>query len=123
MNMNKNRDANLFAALSALILIAAIGVTGHALAADRSTGPQIHIRYADLNVQDSAGAAALLHRIRVAADEVCGVGMDRDLARIVQSQVCAKKAVSDAVAAANLPTLTSLYQVKTANHVTLASIR
>ncbi len=121
--MNMNRDANLFAALSALILIAAIGVTGHALAADRSTGPQIHIRYADLNVQDSAGAAALLHRIRAAADEVCGVGTDRDLARIVQSQVCAKKAVSDAVAAANLPTLTSLYQVKTANHLTLASIR
>jgi UrcA family protein len=121
--MNKNLDSKLFAAFSSLILVAAVGIAGHALAADSASGSQIKVKYADLNVNDSAGAAVLFHRIRAAANEVCGVGRDRDLSRMIEAQSCAKKAVSDAVAAVNAPALTGLYQAKVGGATKLASIR
>ena len=33
--------------------------------------PQVHVKYADLNLNTPAGAATLLQRIRYAADRVC----------------------------------------------------
>ena len=75
--------------------------------------PQIHVKYADLNVATTAGATVLYQRIRGAADRVCGVANTRDLARLGHAEVCAEHAVADAVAAVNAPALTRVYEVQT----------
>jgi UrcA family protein len=72
--------------------------------------PQVHVKYADLNLGTTAGATVLYQRIRGAAGQVCGVSSDRDLARGAQAKACAAHAVADAVAAVNAPALTSIYQ-------------
>jgi len=74
--------------------------------------PQIHVRYGDLNVNSSTGAATLLQRIRFAADRVCDFRDTRDLSVLAMVQACTNHAVADAVATVNNPKLTALYEAK-----------
>jgi UrcA family protein len=60
---------------------------------------QVHVSYADLNVHSPAGAAALDRRIHAAAERVCGVFADRDLARRAQFNACVTGATAAALAA------------------------
>jgi UrcA family protein len=104
----------------AVALFAAL--TAGAQAAD---APQLHVKYADLNVANAAGATVLYQRIRSAADQACGVPGTRDLGRLTAAKACAAHAVAQAVTAVNAPALTSIHQVKIgATSVTrLAAIR
>jgi len=94
------------------IAAAALLFTALTAGAQAADVPQVHVKYADLNVASSAGAAVLYQRIRSAADQVCGVPGNRDLARIEPAKACAAQAIAAAVAAVNSPALTSMYQVK-----------
>ena len=104
MNIKTNKPIRIAAAVT---LFAAL--TAGAQAADV---PQIHVKYADLNVGTTAGATVLYQRIRGAADRVCGVGDNRDLARLGLAKDCAGHAVAEAVAKVNVPALTEVYDVK-----------
>ncbi len=96
-----------------------ITIAAAAMIAGLTTGvraadvPQMQVKYADLNVNTPAGAAALYQRIRFAADQVCALPNARNLAVLAKVQACTDHAVANAVATVNNPSLTDLYEVNT----------
>jgi UrcA family protein len=68
----------------------------------------VAIRYADLDLDSSQGAAELYHRIVGAARVVCGYA-EHAPARLSQVRSCNSRAVSDAVAAVNAPLLSQIH--------------
>jgi UrcA family protein len=111
---HKNAIGTVIAA--ALLAAFATGVQAEDVA-------QVHVKYADLNVNNPAGAAVLYQRIRAAAEKVCAMPGSRELDRAAQAKACMTKATADAVAAVNAPALTGLYEAKAAGNTRLASIR
>ncbi len=93
-----------------MILAAVALCTALAAAARAGGATRIHVQYADLNVNSTAGATQLYQRIRLAADEVCRVNDEREPERIQKARTCAERIVADAVAAADLPRLTTVHQ-------------
>lgn len=97
----------------AAIAIAAL-LSGSVLAAD----PSKTVSYADLNLNNSAGAEALYKRIKKAAYEVCQIPTGTHQIRIESEfKACKVDAVERAVQQVNLPTLTALHQSKTGRKV------
>ena len=94
-----------------------------ALSAGAQDVARVHVNYADLNVNNPAGAAVLYQRIRSAAQKVCSMPGSRELDRASQAKACITKAAADAVAAVNAPALSGLYQAKVGGNTQLASIR
>jgi len=74
--------------------------------------PQVHVRYADLNIDTDAGADVLYRRIRAAANQVCAIPDNRDLAALAGTRVCVNRAIGEAVAMVESPTLTKVYESK-----------
>lgn len=109
MNTNIHTTRNpIRVALAALTLAAAFA--GAARAAD---APQIHVKYADLDVNTVAGATVLYRRIHTAATHVCAVPGAGDLGLLARIDACTDRAVAEAVAAVDNATLTGLYMAKT----------
>ncbi len=103
-------------------VVAAALIATFAAGAQAQDVVQIHVKFADLDVNHPAGAAVLYQRIRVAAGKVCAMPDSRELDRAAQAKACMAKATADAVAAVNAPALTGLYQAKVGD-THLASIR
>ncbi|MGD0503344.1 MAG: UrcA family protein [Steroidobacteraceae bacterium] len=76
---------------------------GHA--ADSSTLTQV-VRFADLDIQNAAGAEALYRRIRYAAQAVCP--LPADLGHLVAQRACVNHAIDQAVRTVNSAALTRL---------------
>ncbi len=75
------------------------------------------VRFADLDITRSAGAATLYARITVAARAVCEPSLSiRELGFSSQTQECQEQAIEHAVTDVNTPALTSyhLMRVKSA---------
>jgi UrcA family protein len=89
----------------------ACGAGSQAALADNSiyTTEQKTVSYADLDLSNPAGAQALYDRIRKAASSVCGEIEDTQFEHKVFFRECYDQAVANAVAEANRPTLTALY--------------
>jgi UrcA family protein len=117
MNIQTHNPIRIAAAVA---LFAALTAGAHA-----ADVPQVHVNYADLNVNTAAGAKVLYQRIRGAADLVCGVADTRELARLSRAQACAAHAIDEAVATVNASALTAVAEAKTggATVTRLASIR
>ena len=96
----------VLAALSATMLV---GVTQAAAAGDF---PKQDVNYKDLNLNSNAGIQVLYKRIQGAANQVCGKVDVRDLQGMSVQKACVERAISDAVAAVNSPTLTRVYLAK-----------
>jgi UrcA family protein len=73
---------------------------------------QVHVKYADLNLNSKDGATVLYHRIRSAADLVCGIADTRDLGRLAAAKACAAHAAAEAVATVNAPALTVVHEAR-----------
>lgn len=115
---------NNFAHNTARTLIAAAAVCAALVTGARADGvAQMHVKYADLDVTGSAGAAVLYQRIKGAAAEVCGVDAVGDLGRGAHAKACMDQAIAQAVAKVNAPALTGLYRAKVGGNTQLASIR
>lgn len=95
----------LFSALA--LSFAAMCPAGDTTGANRST-----VKYADLNLSNPSGAAALYARIRAAANGVCWTLDGRDLQSKTDFNRCVYKAIADAVAKVDLPALYSIYNAK-----------
>jgi UrcA family protein len=93
-------------------LLAALlgGLATGGMAADL---PQVHVKYADLNIDTPAGAARLYQRIRGAAIAVCPAFDARNLAGRAAVEACRTRAIADAVAAVHNPSLTRVYERQT----------
>jgi len=81
-------------------------------AAESLDPPQLTVKYADLNLASTQGAAVLYARIRQAAKNVClqfaGGGLDV----YQQRAVCINQAIAGAVSHVNAPALSALYRAK-----------
>lgn len=74
------------------------------------TGPDVAVRYADIDVDTVAGATQLLQRIEVAADRVCARLDHGDLASRANRERCEQKLIGAAVSKVNQPVLVQVYQ-------------
>jgi UrcA family protein len=81
------------------ILAAGISLSGALAPANAAeTGARVQtVSYADLNLSNAAGRAALDQRIKAAAETVCATGLNDTAARTAESR-CVKAAVEAATA-------------------------
>ncbi len=85
---------------ASFLAVAAFAAAGPTLAQpdSASAAPAMRVAYADLDLSSSAGAREMLGRIRFAARQVCGGGVDiRVLAQRAQFVRCETSAVAGAV--------------------------
>ena len=94
------------------LMIAAALCAALAAGAQATEVTPVHVKYADLDLNDAAGAKVLYQRIRRAADTVCAVPDTNQIAFIALKKQCMVKAIAEAVAQVNVPTLTALYEAE-----------
>jgi UrcA family protein len=70
------------------------------------------VKFADLDLSEAAGVAALYVRIQRAAQEVCEPLISRDLHSIAISKRCAEQTIAHTVVEVNAPLLTSYHLTK-----------
>jgi UrcA family protein len=83
-------------------------------AADSNDFPSVVVKFGDLNVSNSRGAAALYGRIKAAARDVCkayDVSSGR-FQRASTSDPCVRKAIEEAVTKVGQPALFAIYNAK-----------
>jgi UrcA family protein len=97
---------------SAIVGVLATGVATVSTAAEGSEFLQTTVKYGDLNVSTSQGAAALYNRIRVAADGVCWPLEHGDIWSKMNVAACVHKAIAGAVTSVDQPALTAVYNAK-----------
>jgi UrcA family protein len=93
-------------AVSCAALLAVLSLPS--LSADL-VGPDITVRYADLDLDRAPGAARLLKRIEAAAARVCARLDHGDLASRAHAQACRREVSADAVYKVNHPMLLAAY--------------
>jgi UrcA family protein len=81
--------------------------------ADDSTAPpQVVVKFADLDVSTSQGAAALYRRIHGAAVDVCSRMYVDEQAYKWHKDACLQKVIGDAVIKVNRPALSAVFASK-----------
>ena len=88
-----------------ILPIAALALSAIATAGTRAD-TRVVVKYGDLNLKSDAGIASLHHRIRNAAETVCGQYETRLLALREQYLACVEDAVNSSVAAVGNARLT-----------------
>lgn len=71
----------------------------------------VTVRFGDLDITTSAGAAALYHRIEAAARVTCGYE-DHPFVRPPYTERCNSSAISAAVASVNSPLLSAIHAAR-----------
>jgi UrcA family protein len=100
--------------LTALAVSAALILAPAAIAQAGYSTTSVPVAHGDLNLATAAGARTALQRMKVAANRVCGgKPSPKQLAGIVRYDACVDGAMSRAVAALNIPTVTALYTGET----------
>lgn len=93
--------------LKAVVCVAMLAMSTQGVSADDL---HVAVRFGDLDLARTEGAAALYGRIRYAARSVCASLDGRSLSEGVNFRTCVGDAIERAVAEANRPTLTDYYQ-------------
>ena len=100
-------------AYSTLALILASQAAIASATAFDTEAPRRTVRYADLDIEHAAGAAALYERIRVAAREVCAPESSTwQLTFRRETGHCREEAIERAVKDVNAPALTNYHLMK-----------
>jgi UrcA family protein len=86
------------------------------------TGPDVVVRYSDLNLDSVDGATALLKRIKVAADSVCSPLNHGDIASRANVDRCNAKLTDAAVTKVNHPVVASVYKSTHRNTSSVAAL-
>jgi UrcA family protein len=97
---------------TAIVSALASSFTAVCAAADSTDAPTAIVKYGDLNVSTSQGAASLYWRIRMAAETVCRPLDGGDLASKMRNGACVSKAIADAVTKVDQPELFDVYNAK-----------
>ena len=79
---------------------------------DGTTPPQVTVKFGDLNVSTSQGAAALYRRIHSAAVDVCSRMYVIEQAYKWHKDACLQKVIGDAVIKVNRPALSAVFASK-----------
>jgi UrcA family protein len=97
--------------ITTMIMICTLALANQAANADAATDARATIvRFADLDLSRTEGAAALYHRLRNAAQSVCAPVDSRDLASYARFKGCLRSAMEAAVAKVDQRTLTIYYR-------------
>jgi UrcA family protein len=99
-------------ALAAAILGALTSSLATVCTAAETDAPQATVKFADLNVSNPEGAAALYARIQRAARQVCVSFDGRDLSSKAHMDACVHKSIADAVAKVGQPALFAVYNAR-----------
>lgn len=83
---------------SVIAFVAVLSVTGMVSTPAVAEEAAVGVSYADLDLAAPAGATVLKHRIKAAAERVCGRPHVRDLKAMAAWQECRSSAEADAVA-------------------------
>jgi UrcA family protein len=89
-----------------------LGAAAMPLAAAQVIGPDVTVRYADLNINTEAGAEKLYERIRHAAARVCPIEDLRPLAEHAAATRCRNEVVAQAVSRVSSAQLTAIYTAR-----------
>ena len=92
----------------ALAALACLVGSAQVLAASQTETHSVTVRYSDLDLTTSGGAATLYHRLQGAARIACGYE-DHNLATLPYVRRCNVSAISDAVASVNSPLVTAIH--------------
>jgi UrcA family protein len=79
---------------------------------ERTTPPQVIVKFGDLHLSTSQGAVALYRRIHSAAVNVCWRVYDSDLAYKLNKDACLQEVIADAVTRVNQPVLSAVFASK-----------
>jgi UrcA family protein len=96
--------------LTTLVAVAAFVTCSVSIAkADSAFEPRsVTVQFADLDITNTQGAAALYRRLRIAAASVCrGLEPGKQLARVWAYNGCLHTALSNAIVKVNRPTVTA----------------
>jgi UrcA family protein len=80
--------------------------------ADDTTVPQVTVKFGDLDVSTSQGAAALYRRIHGAAVSVCSRMYVDEQSSKWHASACLQKVIGDAVTKVNRPALSAVFASK-----------
>jgi len=107
-SIRSTRPRGLIAAATFAALISSFGAVSNA--ADAAVAPTAVVKYADLDLSTSYGAATLYDRIRVASAGLCSP-FDRadDLSAVSRWKNCVQQAIEAGVAKVNQPALSAVY--------------
>jgi UrcA family protein len=78
------------------------------------------VRYADLDLSQSAGVEQLYRRIKVAARQVCVPENSRDLQSVAAADHCREQAIAHSIATVDTPALTNYYLAQTGKSMSVA---
>jgi UrcA family protein len=111
--MNTTTTTPLRALVAAAILSSlAFSFATVSRADDGTTPPQVIVKFGDLDVSTSRGAAALYRRILGAAVEVCSRMYIDEQAYKWHKDACLQKVIGDAVIKVDRPALSALFASK-----------
>jgi UrcA family protein len=102
----------LVGAVAAMVLTAWQGVAlGTSLEGTADQPHPIKVRYADLDLSQPRDVRVLYHRIRLAADESCGIGeITGSRLKLSSWEQCVARAVDEAVTRLDRPALTAYHR-------------
>ncbi len=89
-----------------------LGATAMPLAAAQVIGPDVTVRYADLDITTQAGAEKLYERIGQAAVRVCPVGDLRPLPEFEAAMHCRDEVVAQAVSRVRSAQLAAIFAAR-----------
>ncbi len=98
----------------AAVVVFGLGASVSAVAATQSQfdNSAISVSFADLNIQNAAGARVLYTRLKRATETVCGLESFRQagsLSRVAQTEQCYAETLNEAVAKINSDALTKIH--------------
>ena len=96
----------------AILSALALSVATVSSAEERTTPPQVVVKFGDLEVATSQGAGALYRRIHSAAVDVCWRMYESNEAYKLNKDACLKKVIADAVIKVNEPALSAVFASK-----------
>ncbi|MEO8306660.1 MAG: UrcA family protein [Pseudomonadota bacterium] len=106
------------------LALSALGIaSAHAgSTAGNMTGPDVTVRYSDLDIDTESGATALLKRIKVAAGSVCASLNHGDIASRANVDKCNAQLTDAAVTKVNHPVLASIHKSTHRNASSVAAL-
>ena len=106
-----------------LLAIAALALAiGTPSFAGNLTGPDVVVRYSDLNLDSVDGATTLLKRINVAVGNVCAPLNHGDISSRANVEKCNTKLTDAAVTRVNHPVVASVYKAAHRNASSVAAL-
>jgi UrcA family protein len=103
-------------AAAALVGLLAFGAVGAQVSASELQGPDVVVRYGDLDLSTRSGAETLYTRIQLAAAQVCRTTESAVLTMHVASVRCQNELVARSVASVRNPQLAAVYESHRNDH-------